>query len=47
MPSWGKLLPNNHQGISRKLGPREFVFYPPLGGVPSAVKFLTPLELSG
>ena len=31
----------------KKLGLHVLVFCPPQGGVPSAVKFLTPSELSG
>ena len=49
MLSWGKLLPSNGQGIFRrkKLGFLVLMFCPPQGGVPSAMKFLTPSELPG
>ena len=48
MPSQGKLLPVITRGfLGQETGPCMLVFCPPPGGVPSAVKFLTPSELSG
>ena len=47
-PSQGKLLPAIARGLlGLETGPCMLIFCPPPGGIPSAVKFLTPSGLSG
>ena len=46
---FGKIITKQFPGdcLEKRLGVCVLVFCPPQGGVPSAVKFLTPSELSG